>query len=129
MRIGLRTALCATIAVVGLVGARGANAQSDQPAASSADNGLEEIVVTARRKAEKVQTVPIAITAFSREDIEKKQLSQVADLIKVVPSFMGEQIRSDTNAFYSNQFRLRGLQGTEIYFADVPLGSTDYNAT
>ncbi len=127
MSTSLKTVLCATIAVMGLADARGAKAQSDQPAA--ADSGLEEIVVTARRKAEKAQSVPIAITAFSRDDIEKKQLTQVADLIKVVPSFMGEQIRSDTNAFYSNQFRLRGLQGTEIYFADVPLGSTDYNAT
>jgi iron complex outermembrane receptor protein len=122
-------ALCATAAIIGSVSSRGAIAQTDQPSASDAGTGLEEIVVTARRKAEKAQTVPIAITVFSQQDIEQKHITQAADLIKVVPSFMGEQIRSDGNAYYSNQFRLRGLQGTEIYFADVPLGSTDYNAT
>jgi iron complex outermembrane receptor protein len=127
MRSHATFVLFATAATIACVQPRMAAAQGDQPSAST--GGLEEIVVTARRKAEKAQSVPIAITAFSQQDLEEKHITQAADLIKVVPSFMGEQIRSDGNAFYSSQFRLRGLQGTEIYFADVPLGSTDYNAT
>jgi iron complex outermembrane receptor protein len=129
MSVRFTRALCATAAIVGLTGgAQSTFAQTDQPAASSG-SGLEEIVVTARRKEERVQTVPIAITAFSQKDIEAKRILQISDLAKNVPSLASNQNQSDANAFYSGQIRLRGLPGTVIYFADVPLGSVDYNPT
>jgi iron complex outermembrane receptor protein len=105
---------------------RPAAAQSEHPAAS-AGSGLEEIVVTARRREERLQTVPLAITAFTQADIEKRHVEQLRDLSKVVPSLAISETLSDANAFFSGQVRLRGLAGTEIYFADVPLSSTDYN--
>jgi len=107
-------------------GARQAAAQSDQPAADAA-KGMEEIVVTARRREERLQTVPIAITAFTQAELEKKHVEELRDLSKVVPSLAISQTLSDPNAFFSGQVRLRGLAGTEIYFADVPLSSTDSN--
>jgi iron complex outermembrane recepter protein len=121
-------ALLAGTAVIGLSQAPAAVAQTDQPAAT-ANGGLEEIVVTARRKEERVQTVPIAITAFSQADIEKKHINQVKDLSQQVPSLAITASQSDVNALYSGFVRLRGLPGTEIYFNDVPLGSADYNPT
>ena len=36
---------------------------------------LEEIVVTAQRRAQNIQDVPIAITAFSGEDLEKSNIA------------------------------------------------------
>ncbi len=119
-------ALCATAAIVGLTGARTTLAQSDQQTASAGGNGLEEIVVTARRKEERVQSVPIAITAFSQADIEKNHIQDVQDLARNVPSLAVSNSQSDANAPYSSQTRLRGLPGTVIYFADVPLGAADY---
>jgi iron complex outermembrane receptor protein len=121
------TVLCATAATIALAGAQPARAQSDQPAAS-AGPGLEEIVVTARRREERLQTVPIAITAFTQVELEQKHVEQLRDLSKVVPSLAVSQTLSDANAFFSGQVRLRGLAGTEIYFADVPLSSTDSNS-
>jgi iron complex outermembrane receptor protein len=106
-----------------------ARAQSDQPAASTGSGNLEEIVVTARRKEEKLQSVPVAITAFTQKDVEKAHVEQVRDLAKVVPSFAVSFSTSDPNAFYSGQVRLRGLAGTFIYFADVPIADTDYSST
>ena len=122
-------ALLAGTASVGLsLIAPVAVAQTDQPAASS-NNGLEEIVVTARRKEERVQTVPIAITAFSQKDIEEKHINQVKDLSQNVPSLSVTASQSDVNALYSGFVRLRGLPGSVVYFNDVPLGSVDYNPT
>jgi len=73
-------ALGATVAIVALTsGARPAAAQSDQPTAAAA-SGLEEIVVTARRREERLQTVPIAITAFTQTDLEQKHVEQLRDL-------------------------------------------------
>jgi iron complex outermembrane receptor protein len=126
----LKMALCATAALVGLTGARGAVAQADQQTAATAGGGgLEEIVVTARRKEERVQSVPIAITAFSQADLEKQHIQEVRDLGRTVPSLAISNSQSDSNAPYSSQTRLRGLPGSVIYFADVPLGTTDYDTT
>jgi iron complex outermembrane receptor protein len=122
-------ALCATAAFVSLTGAHAAFAQSSQDTASSAGNGLEEIVVTARRKEERVQSVPLAITAFSQADIERQRIQEVRDLGRTVPSLAVSNSQSDANAPYSSQTRLRGLPGSVIYFADVPLGTTDYNTS
>jgi iron complex outermembrane receptor protein len=94
-----------------------ASAQGDKESASGG-NGLEEIVVTARRREERVQSVPLAITAFSQADIEQKHIEKVSDLGRTVPSLAISISQSDANAPYSSQTRLR-----------VPLGSVDYAAT
>jgi iron complex outermembrane receptor protein len=125
-------ALGATVALVGLTGAGKVVAQTAQTAASAgqgADQGMEEIVVTARRREERVQSVPLSITAFSQADIEKEHIEKVSDLERAVPSLSISISQSDANAPYSSQTRLRGLAGSVIYFADVPLGSADYAPT
>jgi iron complex outermembrane receptor protein len=124
----LLAALLTSTAIIGFSAVPAAIAQTDQSTAS-AGNGLEEIVVTARRKEERVQTVPIAITAFSQADLEKKQINQIKDLAREVPSLSMTASQSDANALYAGFVRLRGLPGSVIYFNDVPLGSVDYNPT
>src|ERR1700688_609194 len=114
------------MAAVGLGGGRVGLAQTSGTAASSVTE-FQEVVVTARRKEERIQSVPIAITAFSQADIEKKQIRQVRDLTREVPSLSTTMSQSDPNTLYSSQFRLRGLPGSVIYFNDVPVGSTDLN--
>src|SRR5271168_5511982 len=126
MSAGLKIALCATAAMISLSDLRISVAQTAQPAASGS-TGLEEIVVTARRREERVQTIPLAITAFSGEDIEKKHINDLSDLGLSVPSLAVDQEQSDPNAYFSNQLRLRGLPGTVVYFADVPVGNTDFS--
>ena len=119
--------LCGTVAMAGLADGRVGWAQTAQPAAASSGSDFEEVVVTARRKEERIQSVPIAITAFSQADIEKKQITKVQDLTREVPSLSTTMSQSDANTLYSSQFRLRGLPGSVIYFNDVPIGSTDLN--
>jgi len=93
-----------------------ARAQSDQPAASS--GGLEEIVVTARRREERIQTVPMAITAFSAVDLASRQIENYVDLQHDVPSFTyGPTQRSGIGSDPT----IRGLPGVVTYFSEVPL--------
>ena len=47
---------------------------------------LEEIIVTARKRQESLQDVPIAITAFDVGTIERQHLDTVADLEKFIPN-------------------------------------------
>ena len=47
---------------------------------------LEEIIVTARKRQESLQDVPIAISAFDAAAIERQHLDTVADLEKFIPN-------------------------------------------
>jgi iron complex outermembrane receptor protein len=47
--------------------------------------GLEEIVVTARKRAESVLEVPVSITALSSQDIAESDIDNVRDLVAFAP--------------------------------------------
>ncbi len=49
---------------------------------------LEEIIVTAERRVEKVQDVPVAITALSGADLENRGIRQAGDLTAAVPNML-----------------------------------------
>jgi iron complex outermembrane recepter protein len=57
-----------------------------QGAADSAEAGLEEIIVTAQKREETLQNVPISITAFSTKKLDDMQVDSFADYAKMVPS-------------------------------------------
>ncbi|HTJ63071.1 MAG TPA: TonB-dependent receptor plug domain-containing protein, partial [Alphaproteobacteria bacterium] len=103
------------------------SAAGPRPAAVRQEDGeIAEVVVTARRREEKVQSIPLAVTVFNQTAIEKHQIKEIRDLVRYVPSIGAQSNQSDANAPFSNILRLRGLPGTEIYFAEVPLGNADY---
>ena len=55
-------------------------------AASDATLKLEEVIVTAQKRAQSLQDVPIAITAVSQEMMWNQNIFDVLDLQKAVPS-------------------------------------------
>lgn len=72
-----------------LVGAATASALACQPALAAdtaADtggfDGIQDIVVTARKRSESLQSVPVAISAFTPEALEKQRIVQVNDLVQ-----------------------------------------------
>lgn len=70
----------------------GATALAAAPAQSQSDAepvvGLEEIVVTAQKRAENLQEVPIAVSAFSAAMLETQYQRDIGDLTGRVPSLM-----------------------------------------
>ncbi|HPF28433.1 MAG TPA: Plug domain-containing protein, partial [Steroidobacteraceae bacterium] len=52
---------------------------------------LEEIVVTARKRTEALQDVPISITAFSADAIERRGIESVYDIAKLTPNLSFNQ--------------------------------------
>lgn len=57
------------------------------PVDESADSvGIKDIVVTARRTEENVQTVPVAVTALSTEALVSAQVKDMTDLQRTAPS-------------------------------------------
>ena len=61
---------------------------SPTPVFSSTDATIEEIVVTAQRRSESIQDVPISITAHTGEHLENAGISDVMELAAVTPGFV-----------------------------------------
>jgi iron complex outermembrane receptor protein len=65
--------------------------------------GLEEVVVTAQKKQESLQQVPIAVTAVSPQQLESARIADLQDLQIVTPS-----LTYNTNATYARAY-IRGI--------------------
>jgi len=72
------------------------------PSASFAQDGIiEEVVVTATKRASTLQEVPIAVTVTSAETIEKAQIQDLLDLQTIVPSLRVTQLQLSRNSSFS----------------------------
>jgi iron complex outermembrane receptor protein len=61
--------------------------------------GLEEIVVTARKRDESLQEVPVAISAFSAEEIESAGITRPQDFIALTPNMQMVQTQNQGTSF------------------------------
>ena len=89
MKIGnIRTLfMTSTVLAAGLVISGAAQAQSAPAEEETADQGgIAEIIVTARKSSENIQSVPVAVTALSADDLASKQVFEVTDLARTAPS-------------------------------------------
>ena len=76
-----------------------------QPAADASTSGLEEIVVTARRVEENLQSVPVAVTALSAATLQRRNVTTVSDLQFSVPNL---QIKPSNTYSSQPEFIIRG---------------------
>lgn len=72
---------------------------------ASGAQGLEEIVVTARKRSESIQDAPLTILAFTEAQIEQRGIRDMTDLAKFAPglTFNGGTTRA------SSSFSVRGM--------------------
>jgi len=87
---------------------------------------LEEIQVTARRRTESLQDVPIAVTAFSADELALRGASDITDIAQVAPSVTLEPSRATNSTLTAfirgvgQQDPLAGFeQGVALYLDDV----------
>jgi outer membrane receptor protein involved in Fe transport len=72
---------------------------------SEEDTGFrDEIVVTAQRQAQSLQDVPIAVSAFSAEALEKQQIENASDLQLTLPN-----VTFSKGNFTGSSFTIRGI--------------------
>jgi outer membrane receptor protein involved in Fe transport len=86
-----------------------AQAPAAAPAAQPKPTGVEEIIVTATKRAENLQEVPIAVSAFSGDDLAERGINEVEDLENVSPSI---QINTSNSASNGGTVRIRGMGTT-----------------
>ena len=125
------------MASVGLIAsfAVAAPAFADAGDAAKADSpaGGNDIVVTARRIEEKLQNVPVAVTAFGAKALAEQRIGSEADLQMATP---GLTVRSTTSSNQLN-YSIRGQSvdsfsysspAVVAYFNSVPVGGTTATA-
>ena len=104
-------------AAIALIGSIVSNAASAQ---------LEEVIVTAQKRLETLQTVPIAVTAFDAEALAARQINNFSDLQFNTPS-----VNYTKGNFDGSNFQIRGIgnlliaasadQGVGVHINDAPI--------
>ncbi len=101
--------------------------RADSPQGGSAAGGgatVEALIVTAQKREEDIQDVPIAISAFSQEDLTRSQIAGGPDLITQVPNFTFTK----TN-FSSYSIQIRGIGTQAISATTDPAVAVAFNNT
>jgi iron complex outermembrane recepter protein len=102
-------------------------------AQATADNQLAEVVVTATRRSEPLQDVPLSITAFSQEDLTTKGIVGYEGLARETPGVVLNKPSANFNNFTARGVATNGyganLQSTvAVYIDELPI-STIGNTT
>jgi len=74
--------LATTILSLGLMAGAPAMAQ----ASATDEGGIREIIVTARKVSENLQTTPVAVTALDSTALQERQIASVAQIVQAAPS-------------------------------------------
>lgn len=98
--------------------------------AQSSQFSIEEILVTARRREERLQDVPISITVFNQQQLDNRNVYSGSELSLYTPSLTSNnRFGSDQASFAIRGFtqELRTTASVGVYFADVvaPRGGTN----
>ncbi len=75
------------------------------PTQAQQPSRLEEIVVTATKREQTLQDVPIAVSVTSGQEIENAEIQDILDLQTIVPSLRVTQLQSSANT----NFLIRGF--------------------
>jgi iron complex outermembrane receptor protein len=131
--VAASSAAC-TLPMVGAAGAAPAVSSSaladPQAPTSGSAPGLEEIVVTAQKYSQSIDTVGMAITALTGDDLKMQRVSDVAGLAKIDPSFVvaqstwGAPVYSIRGIGY-NDFSLAASPTVSVYTDEVPYAYPD----
>ena len=94
-------------AVAAILGSASFGASAAEPATAAGGAGadtLEEVVVTAQRRTENMQDVPISMQAFTGQALQQLNISTLEDYIKFLPA-----VTSAANGPGQNEVFMRGL--------------------
>lgn len=80
------------------------------------DSGLEEVVVTATRRAATVQDIPLSVTAITSEQLELQNIENVQDLTATVPNIL---FYGNGRGVTNGTFTMRGIPNVGTYVDGV----------
>lgn len=84
-------------------------------ASTASGRGIEEIIVTANKRAESIDTVPMSIKAASGEQLKELNVNNVQDLASTVPG-----LTATTASFGTDVYTIRGVGFYDTTLAAIP---------
>jgi iron complex outermembrane recepter protein len=110
------TSVAATVAAIL---AAGQAARAQEPNAGAEAAGIEEIIVTAQRREESIQDVPLSVQAFSGETLVEAGVNSVLDLPRLAPNFNAMRGTQTANVRLS----IRGVGASSNSAIDPSIGT------
>ena len=125
MKLGnhlLKAAMLSTISIASLSAGSAAFAQDNAPQASD-DADENVIIVTATKREQTLEEVPVAVSVTSAAAIERAQVRDLKDLQTLVPSLRVSQLQSSANTNFiirgfGNGANNPGIEGSVGVFID-----------
>src|SRR5579863_1683182 len=114
-------------AALGLALTLGSGAWAQQVADSGSSAGtLQEIVVTAQKREEKLHDVPMGVTAISAEELDQQQIVSLEDLQSKVPGLSLTEVQPGETRLTLRGQNVGGIGSTvTTYIDDTPFGSSN----
>lgn len=135
MRAILLASACAIVQAV-VIAPGQAQAQQQQPAATGSQTErqdrdaatLDEVIVTATRREERLRDVPVSITALSQEELNERGIVNYDGLATATPGVVLNRASANFNNFTARGIATNGyganLQSTvAIYLDELPISS------
>ena len=121
--IGTCTAALMMSGTAAFAQAAGAPSGASAGPATAADDGtqIQEIVVTAQRREERLQNVPVAVSAISAGDAINKGITTTSDLTAAIPALNFTQQANGATAFIrgvGSTFTLAGAEPSVAIYVD-----------
>ncbi len=115
----VRSMLAATVSLAAIFAAAGAaQAQDGVSGSQSASPSRDELVVTARRREESLQDVPVSVSAYDESRIQELQADTIAGIQYASPNLYLDQGDASNAVIY-----IRGVgQNDSLAFADPGVG-------
>ena len=82
--------------------------------------GVDVITVTARKREENIQDTPIAITAFSADDLKKRSVYTLDGIGDYTPNLVFDKGTGGTGGSTSTQIYIRGIGQADFLFTTEP---------
>jgi iron complex outermembrane receptor protein len=123
-----RRILTCGVAAATLAGAGHAAAQSGQAGTSAPDVvSIDEVVVTAQRRTERLQDVPVTVTAFGAQEVQQARIREIGDVATRTPglvfdAFPASQPRIAIRGIGSYDRGAAGDPSSAVFLDEIYLG-------
>ncbi len=114
----MKSVACAAVSILALVISMPAMAQTTEEEVS---DGLDDIIVTAQRRSQNLQDIPVTVSALTADMLAQRQILETIDLARSIPNMVtANNVLLGTSVTYF----LRGSGSTEsIATFDLPVGT------
>ena len=111
MKMPLKTATAVGLCLIAQAIASPGYSEETASSAKSVST-LDEVIVTAQRRSENLQKVPLAVTSLSDQALQKAQIDTALDIARVVPNMIASNNVGQASA---NVYYIRGLGQTQSF--------------